>query len=66
MERSGIKRNCAITSQRLGVVAAPTELPAGYKVSNLHCRVRGVTAAITPNRPLTAGVCTAFSFFLYS
>jgi len=49
--------NCAFvalqpTSLRLGVVEAPTTLPAGYNVSSLHCRFCGATAAITPNRPL--------------
>jgi len=41
---------------RLGVVAAYTELPAGYKLSNSHCRFCGLPAAITPNRSLCAGI----------
>ena len=49
-------RRLHTTSQRLGAVAASTELPAGYKLSNLHCLFRGATAAITPNRPLGAGI----------
>ena len=51
------------TSQRLGVVAAPTELPAGYKLPNLHCRFCGVTAAITPNRTLEAVLFCFLIFF---
>ena len=41
-----------LTSERLGAVAASTTVPAGYSLSNLHCRFCGVNAAITPNRPL--------------
>ena len=40
------------TSERLGAAAAYTTVHAGYKRSFSHCLFRGVTAAITPNRPL--------------
>jgi hypothetical protein len=38
----------------LGEVAASTALAAGQEVTNLHCTICGVTAAILPNRSLAA------------
>jgi hypothetical protein len=46
------------TSQRLGAVAASTNVYAGYKVSIMHGIFRGVTAAIAPNRKLHASGAT--------
>jgi hypothetical protein len=51
-----------LTSQRLGEVAAPTNVYAGYKISITHFLFRGVTAAIAPNRKLCAGI---FGFILF-
>ena len=45
-----------ITSERLGAAAASTILPAGDFLASLHCTFCGATAAITPNRPLYAGI----------
>jgi len=46
-------------------VAASTAVPAGYNVSNSHCRFRGATATITSNRPLEAVFSFSTSFYFY-
>jgi hypothetical protein len=45
-----------ITSQRLCVVAASSNVHAGYKCSFTQFVFRGVSAAITQNRKLAAGI----------
>ena len=71
----GVSFGLQVTSQRLGVVAAPTTVPAGYSLPNSHCRFCGATAAITPNRQLCAGIfvrryksvkpCNACNVFIF-
>jgi len=45
-----------ITFWRLGAAAASTAVYAGDKRSSLHCLFCGVTAAVAPNRQLSAGI----------
>jgi hypothetical protein len=49
-------RRLRATSQRLGAVAASTNIHAGDKCSITQFLFRGVTAAIAPNRKLCAGI----------
>jgi hypothetical protein len=44
-----------LTSQRLGVVAASTELPAGGKLPNLHCIFCGLLPPLRQTASLAAG-----------
>jgi len=45
-----------ITSERLGVAAASTTVHAGDKRSCPHFLFYGATAAVAPNRQLSAGI----------
>jgi hypothetical protein len=53
-----------VTTQRLGEAAASTTFYAGHKLSISHFLFRGATAAVAPNRKLSAGIreCCRFRF----